>query len=201
MSLIKTLFPTYEETQTAKKSVATLEKEVKSLKATIEELRDGRRRDEVYHERIVESVKYEHKNVVQGLKDEISSLKTSHEQEIKNLRSELAIEKSENQQETLLAIEQAGIDARAEVEKEIDALRKELTEALVNEAASDAAVEAQESTIGSLQGQIEQQFEMMQFIATKIPDVSLDKFNINVDIAPAEVNVVGGKPQDQAKKS
>lgn len=198
MSLFKSLFPTLAEVQELTAKNEKLEKKVESRDETIEDLRKQRQAIELQHERQQSSLVYTHGRQLKELQDENKFAASRHERDLAFSIDDAAIVAENISCRADIRVEEAGIEARAEVKKEVEALTKQRDEALVAEAFAVAEAESKDTVIESLTAQIENYYDLVTFISTKIPDVDLTKFNINVDVKPVDVIVNGVR---EVKKS
>ncbi len=159
-------------------------------------------------ERIMEKVEFESKRDILRTKDtaenRVRRIKEEHEHRITIMKeeheSDIAIVKVETSAEIQSVRDTAQADADDRFIKVIDGLKSEVTDAEVRASGAEASAEERRGVIETLQGELAKHDELIRFVMTKLPNVDLSKFNINVEIPAPEVVVVGGKGGNQAKK-
>lgn len=104
-------------------------------------------------------------------------------------------------QEEMDAVQtEAELAARAKVAKEVDELKAEAAEETARAAAAASRAAEQEAVVKGLTAQLENYNKFVTTILTKVPNVDLSKFNIEVAVPPTEVTVVSGN-QGGGKKN
>lgn len=121
----------------------------------------------------IKIVKDDSENKVRRMKEECGSrmgiLKTETEAKIKDVKLT------------------ANKEAEEAMEKLIDGLQEEISDVQIVSARSEARSEERLDTIESLKSQMTDYKEFVKYAMTKLPDVKLDKFNINVDVPATTV--------------
>lgn len=212
------------EGPTPRETINAQKKEIKGLKATIESLQRQARVAREDREDYVHYLKREHAREIESIKDEADAkvrkaeltadervrlAKESARDEIRMMRdhfnsetgelnrsikdvdlevqaAELALEKKHNSEKVSLETKLARAEANVSVE---------------SQRADDA--EDLAKTIVTLLNDYKAEHEtVVDLIFKKIPEVKLEKFNINVEVpSPVTVNSGSGKGGDQQKKS
>lgn len=160
----------------------------------------------VYKVSNLESDLKDYKQEVERLENLVRSERNRREEDLVSFRNQLN-EKDRQHEAALKFVTEssrvdrmtAKADARKEVEAELENAKQIASAAEARAAAFEAAnVELQNSLTAHV-AQVTAFRGVIDLLAGKLPNVDLSKFNVNVDIAPAEVNVIGG--QAQQKKS
>ncbi len=135
-----------------------------------------------------DSLRYRLEEEAIGYQNRINELRRGHEVAETILRDELTAKAANLKAE-----------ARREVEGEVEALKQKVSDA--EAFASGAAGENTElrTSLAAHVTQVASYKELVTAILAKLPNVDMSKFNVNVDIAPADVTVVNG--QAQVKKN
>lgn len=193
MSLIEQLFPSFGEVRKISNELSELKTEVKEKDDQIEMLTESLANTRKENARFMDEVKYEHSRELSKKNDELQLTRDQVSRKCTELIEDAARTAETNAVRVKASIDKAVIDARAAVDDEVAELKETLQEALVNEAAAVSLADSQELAIEALQAQVSNYYDVITFLATKLPDVDLTKFNVNVDVAPAQVTVNGGK--------
>lgn len=160
----------------------------------------------VYKVSNLESDLKDYKQEVERLENLIRSERNRREEDLVSFRNQLN-EKDRQHEVALKFVTEcsrvdrmtAKADARREAEAELEIAKQTASSAEARAAAFEAAnVELQASLAAHIE-QVTAFRGVIDLLVGKLPNVDLSKFNVNVDIAPAEVNVIGG--QAQQKKS
>ena len=145
-----------------------------------------------------------HKNEMDELAAEHSTESMRMETAVEDLEGRLDMVESETTEkvasEVKIKVAVARGEIREEFVKEVDSLKTDVKDALVTAAASTAEAEEKGVVVSSLQGQLKDYREFVQFAMEKLPNVDLSKFNINVDIPSPEVTVVSAAGGGSKKK-
>lgn len=166
--MLNILFPSAYELKNSKDKVTRLETHIENLEETI-------RTNRSYLERQVDDYTHRIEEGKRMSEVEKLTLKEEHEAKINNARDR----------------------ARDEVKDEVENLRLAKSAA---EATAEGYIGANQELRNNLDAHVTQVATLKAIIDTlvgKLPNVDLSKFNVNVDIAPAEVNVIGGKVEQK----
>ena len=139
----------------------------------------------------VEKSKVEADAKVKKAEAEIKIVKDDSENKVRRMKEECGSRMSILKEETEAKIKDIKLTNRKEVEADnkvtIQALKDELCEAEEDFARADSRAEERLDTVKSLKTQMEDYKEFVKYAMTKLPDVKLDKFNINVDVPASTV--------------
>ncbi len=197
------LFGNITKTIETEKKAEKLEKEVESLTKTLKHVREDRdeatRNTDKYIQRLEDNHSYSMEMLITKNEDAIARL--SENQELVNLNFEASQEArvQKVQTEADAKVAKAKIEAEESARKSIDNAVEAQHNAEIVAAGAIAASEEKDETISNLEDVIDGLNELVQFLATKIPNVDLTKFNINVEVPAQEVTIVNGQ-KPEAKK-
>ena len=139
----------------------------------------------------VEKSKVEADAKVKKAEAEIKIVKDDSENKVRRMKEECGSRMGILKTETEAKIKDVKLTANKEAEEEmeelIDDLQDDLSEANENYARANSRAEERLDTIKSLKEQITNYKEFVKYAINKLPDVKLDKFNINVDVPATTV--------------
>lgn len=203
--------------------IKDLKSKVKGLESQLESERKGRRYD---REDSAESARLAHKDYARGNEESaekaaasVKKAKQDADEAVRLARieardeidqyridaDERVREAERSVRDVDLAVMEAEIAMQIKHNKEILALEIRVAKAEGNVKAesvrADASEVMTESIVALLNDYKEEHSDLVDSIFEKIPTVTLDKFNIQVTVPPAEVTVLNGGGQKQEQKN
>lgn len=169
--------------------------------------------EEVQHR--LDNIEREHEAEIDRINNEVHSrideIDANADSRIAQVRSESSVAIKEAEADAEVRVREAKSAAKAELVEKLEEVRNsysvdivELETRLAREVAKTAEAKAlaeeRQTTVKNLENQIQDYKEFVQFVLNKVPNVDLTKFNINVEVPPAEVHVVGGQKGGEQKK-
>jgi predicted nucleic acid-binding Zn-ribbon protein len=188
--MLEFLFPNAVDLAAKNDEIKELKEELKSLEASLETEKaivkaQGRRHEQELYDNNTSSARS-----ITTLKDEKASL----ERRIRTLEEDLAealvVSEDKVQARALEVTYNAEYEANLKVEKEVDKLKSDVARETAQAAAAQALVGELKNSVARLESNVQDYREFVMFILTKLPEVDLSKFNINIDVPAAEVKVV-----------
>lgn len=200
MSLFSRLFPTMAEVSTTSKDLKKAEKTIEVRDQRIESLEKSIKTLKADHEDHKFYEGLDKKRVVRAHEHIVEDERDSSARAVRNAEADAEYSEDEADSRAEFAIEKAGIDARKTVASDVKKLETDLSKAQTDSARDGALASERSTTIKNLVEENSRLSKLLTEILTKVPDVTLDKFNINVEVPPAEVTVVTAGKQGGGKK-
>ena len=205
------LFPNAAQAHETSRDKTVAEKKVKTLETTIEGLKESakatarRVSDDNYEERRSRRIDAnDYEDTITRLKRDVETetnlrlgataevedrLEREVAAEVVSIQAEADAQVLKAESERDIARAEATLLAQKNSAEEVNNLKDTLAGAIARSTAAEARSETMDTVVEGLEGQVDGYRKFVEFAMTKLPNVDMSKFNINVEVPAAEVNV------------